>query len=1702
MKGNMKRFLAVFLSSLMVLGMASGVYADTPETQSQTENSPQEGTESQGNGSLTPKPGSSESQKTTETEESGKQNLQTQNPEKDTDTGSADSKKTTQGETTMAPSVSGTPEASKVPEGSDDTDTSGKDSGKAQSGEKNNPEPDGRENSGNPAISDSETEETQAERKFEIQKTELKKDQEQLIVTVYTKNNDYDRIYIGSREDTDKTPVIEGIKQVMGGYSFRFQVEEEKLGQRLTVVPGVTEEDSWYTDKDVYCDIPELEEEQGFLGFSAVDSLQDQAVMSISEGTDNSGNAEINAQKPDGTTFPMFNIEKSTAQVNGDQIDIVLYLKANASGKFTYSEIYLGSKEDEEKTPTIKGNVNEGNQQVYSFSVPLSVQGTNVKFVPIKADGSYYKTADLFLTIPSFENTPTPTPSDTPTPTPSGTPEQNTGVQVIKEADGTAFKMFVISESTAAVNGDKIEIAISTNNTSYDRLYLGSKDDAVKEPVVQGTEKSGGGWSFSFEVPLEKKGTSIPVTLGYPDGTWYVKQNLLLTIPDVKADEPDIELPEAEVKVEQGGTGAVLNSFIVTSSSAKLSGDSLSVTITVGNTIYDRIYLGNKVDSNKEPVFNGTSDGTNTTFTFTVPADKQGLNIPITLGNTGGAWVTSGRQLFIAIPNLNRTFDLDSFTDGTYDLYGNAHTDNQMLNIESGSQIVVKGDEAVVTIITNSTSDDKIYIGSVSDSEEMKDANAIEGVLLGDSDPERKEYRNFTFTVPKSAIGGQVYFVRHNKTSGWVSKQDVLKLPQFLVKTGEAEPESTEYYKVDLMTDADKSAFAINTGKSYVHVMDALCQVVAATDSDGYNRMYLGTREELQNSFDSAQYLSLWNLEGGGYAFVISGFTSEIMGASVPYVLYSTKTGKWTEGTYYLNIPALSEVKEECKSPAALKNQVDDSSDPYKNASAPGKEEVTPSPEPSGTPADGIYSTTAETGQAMFKVVNTELTVKGGKMSARITLSGVGYDYLYMGTGAEADADAGKAAWIKWEDEVVYTSDEGGEKTGRRYTIPVEALDTPLAVASHSESHNKWYDRQITFSSENLVKTGDLPGENTPSDGVYSTTAETGVAMFKVVNVELTVKEGKMSAKITLSGQGYDYLYMGTGAEADADAGKASWIKWEDEVTYTSEEGGEKTGRRYTIPVSALDSPIAVASHSESHNKWYDRQITFSSENLVKTGDLPGGDDEPSVTPTPQPTQQPTPQPTAAPKPDTKPDNESKYEDDLSGATGTVNSSTSLPDGVYTPDKFSWSGGTGRVSISCNKITIQNGQALATIVFSSSSYAYIKANGRMYYGSSSGGKSTFVIPVELNKNNTIIGMTTKMSAAHEITYSIYIYLAAAAKADGTGGDLNFGTNEKLDEVAPDIIGLEYQSETKLDYAEYFKIYHYDQGITLLEIDMTKDTARDLDKLKEDAEKAGDIAAESTDEKAEEKTGSQAEAISEEEGGEAVVQTSEEITADLYKANVVKYLIIPDDEDVEIPVGLEKEMIIVKLPVEKSYIASEEALKTMDELDLLSMIQAVGYEEEETQIDGVKEALADKDMVFAGAFDDPEFKELVRGKCDLAVLSSEILPNDDDGENQTDSETKKGQTSEEKSESQTSDKKAKGGTVGADEKKLTAEEQTERMEEITDRFAALGIPAIVDRSADEESELAQYEWIKVYGVLFGCTDKTDQLFDAAVAAAKK
>lgn len=1718
---------------------------------------------------------------------------------------------------------------------------------------------------------------------LKVTKTELIETKEEYLVTVYTDSTVYDQLYVGKKEDTEKTPVVEGKKSPNGQYIFQFAVSEEKLGSKLQIVPGVKASGEWYTKEDVFCQVPEKtqhvsenektedtktvvqedtqkEEEKpavasennstaenvikavyateaggnkagtdytmfkiakssaklngdqidieiyvspasnGSFTYDALyigrwdDETKEPLVMgevdtelnlekfafsvpaekngqevifvprngrtqkfssskialklptlgstdtdpepttapSVPDGSkvENS----ITAEKADGSAFTMFNVEKSTATVHGENINIELYLKANASGKFSYTGIYLGSKEDEEKTPVIEGTINEDNNQVYKFSIPLSKAGTKLQFVPIKANGTFFSRADLYLTIPEFKDNgenPEPTTEPTETPDPDVTPSDTSKAQVIK-ADGTEFGMFQISTFEAKVNGDKIDLTVETTNKSFDKLYLGKNSDENKTPVISGTQDNGV-WRFSFSVDKSLTGKAIPVVLGKPNGNWYSNQQLYLVVPEVKGSE-DVELPEAGVTVEQGGTAATLNGFKVVSSSAKLSGDQVTVTFTVDGTIYDRIYLGKKDDSTKEPVVQGTQKDDQTTFTFQVSADQQGICVPITPGRTNGGWLNSGRNLFIKIPNVGKTFDAATYPNGIYDAYGNAHTQNSVFNIEDDSTITVKGDEVTVTLYSGSTSYDKMYIGKVGDSDEAKDANAVEGKLLGESDPSRPEYRVYTFSLKKSQLGTKVPFVLHNAkgTAKWLTKQDYLEIPQFMTKIGEI-PEDFTYRKANITNKAKD--FIINGEKSYYTVTSgALGHLVIATDSTDYNRMYLGTREEISQAIKSGNggnYLSLWKLDNESYGFIHDGFTNEITGKTMSYVLYSTKTGKWSEGTYTLTIPSPGEMTEACTDVGEVISPVESYNDPYKDAKAPDidtKPTETPTPAPSNVPSDGIYSTTAETGASMFKVVGVKLTVKNGKMSAVITLSGEGYDYLYMGTATDAATHTGN--WIKYSGSAAYTLD-GETKTGRTYEIPVSALDTPLTIASHSERQKKWYDRTVTISSKNLKKTGDIPAEGTPADGIYSTSAVTGAAMFKVVGTKLTVKNGKMTALITLSGIGYDYLYMGTGADAANHTDQ--WIKYKGTATYTL-DGETKTGRTYEIPVAALDKPITVASHSESHKKWYDRTITFSSKDLKKIGDVSiGGNGNSGSTDngttggngSTNGSNNSTGNTTT--KVDTKPDTESKYESDTSGSTKAVNSKTKLKDGVYKPDKFSWSGGSGRVNITCDKVTIKNGQALATIVFSSSAYQYVKANGKKYLPTHTGGKSIFVIPVELNKNNSIIGMTTKMSTAHEITYSILVYLSAAdeagdgsVSADGSSSGRNFGSNEKLDEKAPDIIGLEYKSETKLDYAKYFKIYHYDKDVTLLEIDMTKDTDKDPEKLKEEtATKDSEKTSTKTDSKKNNKSGkkkavkiaikrdnedskkSDTQSITYNDEGEAVVQTQEEIIADLYKANVVKYLIVPEDSDVELPVGIEKEMIVIHLPVKHAYVDSEESLNTMDDLKLLKKIAAVGYDQDETDIEAVNKALEKEDMVYAGSADDLKFREIVKNKIDLAIVSSEILPG-----SETEKAVKEGKDGK-TTKTDSTDKKTVDTTKKKDSKTVndvTGDSETEAtsvLDDLADNFATLGIPLIIDRSADEKSELAKAEWLKVYGAVFGCSKKTDQLYNKAVKAVK-
>ena len=803
----------------------------------------------------------------------------------------------------------------------------------------------------------------------------------------------------------------------------------------------------------------------------------------------------------------------------------------------------------------------------------------------------------------------------------------------------------------------------------------------------------------------------------------------------------------------------------------------------------------------------------------------------------------------------------------------------------------------------------------------------------------------------------------------------------------------------------------------------------------------------------------------------------------------------------------------------------------------------TNTPEPELPPLQEAPSVTGESVKvvkedaeefAMFKVSKSTVTKKDGELEITIKTEKAHYDALYLGS----------------KDDLLKSSIIEGTKTedgGMTFTfkVPQAQAGQTIPVSLRRSKKQTWYDTMYLWmyiptpeetstpepSPEPTPSPNPMPNpeptptptpEATVANGIYSMDVTSSSSMFKVVDCILTAKDGKMSAVLTLSGTGYGYLYMGTKEEA-ASADQSSWIP------YQVNEEGKYT---YTVPVEALDKEIAVAAYSIKKGIWYDRTLTFQSETMKKIADLNSTDSEnkgdsgnngntgnSGTTGGSNNTGNTGTNNSAFPGGsvsgtnsgktdgnDGKADNVSKYESDTSGSTSHVDSGTTLKDGVYTPDRFTWSGGTGKVQITCNKVTIKNGQAYATLVFSSDHYQYVKANGNKYYTTKGGGSATVVIPVALNQNNKIIGMTDKMSVAHEIEYTIFIYLAAAnGGTSANGTDASTSSNQKLDEQAPEIIGLEYQSETKLDYAEYFKIYHYDQGIVLLEIDMTKDTARDPEKAEEtksENEKSAEDKEKSSKKKvasvtinrSEDSKNSDAEskvdASAEESAASDNNGTSEqELAAELYKGNVVKYLIVP--EDVEVPVGLEQDMIIVKKPVDHTYAESDEILNTMKDLDLLDNIAAVGMKSKDCTVSEIADKMKAKDgeknaeVAYAGTADKLKLKNLVKSEVNLALFTGDILPREDSEENAA------------KDTDKIADKDSKDT-----KETLTVEEKTEQFEELTEKLAMLGIPVFVDRSSEEKTELGKQEWIKVYGVLYGCEELTNEKFDAAVAAAEK
>ncbi len=303
----------------------------------------------------------------------------------------------------------------------------------------------------------------------------------------------------------------------------------------------------------------------------------------------------------------------------------------------------------------------------------------------------------------------------------------------------------------------------------------------------------------------------------------------------------------------------------------------------------------------------------------------------------------------------------------------------------------------------------------------------------------------------------------------------------------------------------------------------------------------------------------------------------------------------------------------------------------------------------------------------------------------------------------------------------------------------------------------------------------------------------------------------------------------------------------------------------------------------------------------------------------------------------------------------------SLPGpGTYEPIEFTVRGGTGKVTITCPEVTVTAAEkwpAEALLVLDSPHYEWVKAGGIKYEPVNSDDSdrktSEFRIPVLLEEEMEIIGLTTAMSEPHEITYTILISLTKKDEEAHTGkeegeyeennSDIGLKDESQKSEYTrvdpPKIPGLTFISSMDLSYARAFDIYFYQAS---------GNDSRDLK-----GAAAGD---------------------------------TQYILIDIHES--ASYLLVPEGK--EVPEGISKEIIVLRAPVQNIYAAATSSVALFNACGALDQIMFTGTDAGGWYIDPPKEALRDGRMVYAGKYSSPDYELLAASGCGLAVESTMIL----------------------------------------------------------------------------------------------------------------
>ncbi|MCR4740685.1 MAG: ABC transporter substrate-binding protein [Lachnospiraceae bacterium] len=335
-------------------------------------------------------------------------------------------------------------------------------------------------------------------------------------------------------------------------------------------------------------------------------------------------------------------------------------------------------------------------------------------------------------------------------------------------------------------------------------------------------------------------------------------------------------------------------------------------------------------------------------------------------------------------------------------------------------------------------------------------------------------------------------------------------------------------------------------------------------------------------------------------------------------------------------------------------------------------------------------------------------------------------------------------------------------------------------------------------------------------------------------------------------------------------------------------------------------------------------------------------------------------------------------------------------DGSYLID-ITLEGGSGKAYIeSPAEITALDGKITAKLVWSSKNYDYMIVNGERYENENPGGASTFNVVIDdTSEPLTVIADTVAMSTPHEIEYVI------------TWGERRFAGQDKSD------------ADNKPDSNPSGKgTGKKDSGDSIAE------EKRYREAVKESLEAAGI-----------------------EYKGKYELEYAVGFTIDRYEGydhlqipGSGDYLIVSKDK--EIPGGLPENVVILKKPLNRTYLVSTSAMDLVNACGALDKVRLSGTKESDWYIDAAKKAMQDNKIIYAGKYSAPDYELILENGCSLAIENTMIY----------------------------------------------------HEPAVKEKLEELGIPVLVETSSYEPDPVARLEWIKLYGVLFDREKEAEEFFD--------